>query len=142
MKKLSSLFLVALMMSSCARNIVVNYSDDTNNTGTLTIQPSRPTGRTFLTVNDNVLVEKKAVRKITVQNLPEGKHRIHLICDSSRFKDKMDEQREVVITKGQVNTQLLETPPYSTGFWVSYGLINTIYLGALTALIIAGDDDE
>ncbi len=127
------LFMLPLLFASCAKSIVVNYSDDTSSKGSVVMLPSKPLFGSSLTVNGKLLVEQKAVRRITVKNLPDGNFNYHLTCDNSRFQEKADVDRSFEIKSGAEKTILIETPPYSGGYWVYTGLAT---IGSWVALYV------
>lgn len=107
-----------LFLSSCSKNIFLNYQTDSINTGILVLKPSNSTKRTYVTVNDHIVVNKENVKSVTIYNIPEGDNNINYICDNTFYKDKLNGQITVRINNGQVVTKLIQVPPYSTGFWI------------------------
>ncbi len=142
MKKLLSLFLASLLLASCSKHLIINFSDSASNTGSLTIQPSRPISRTYLTVDDKLLVERKYVKKITVNQIPAGEHEFHLVCSNYAYKEKVDEKRVFQVEANAENTQLFETPPISTGYWIFSSLTVGGYFALITIGSLTGDEDE
>ncbi|MBI1225253.1 MAG: hypothetical protein GC192_08425 [Bacteroidetes bacterium] len=123
MKNLKTLLLVFLFLfASCAKSIVVNFSDDTLAKGKINIMPSRSLERTSLVVNGKLLIDQKHLKKITVQNLPDGIYSYHLTCDNSKYTEKVDSEKRFDINAGEEQTFLLEVPPYSNGYWLNVGL--------------------
>ncbi len=132
MKTLKLLLLVLpVLISSCAKSIVVNFSDDANATGKVNFQPSTSLGQASLVVNGKLLVDKQDVKKITVQNLPDGLYNYHLTCDNWRYAQKADAESNFHVQGEGEKTILIETPPYSNGYWMYMGLST---LGSWAAL--------
>ncbi len=139
MKNLKTLlFILPILFASCAESIVVKYSDDAAAKGRYTILPSRPLYGASLVMNGKLLVEQKNVKKITVENLPDGNYHYHLTCDNSRYQDKVDIGKGFDVKGGNENISLLETPPYSNGYWVNMGLY---WVGSWAALWFLAEDE-
>jgi hypothetical protein len=120
MKRITLLTLVIgmLVFSSCAKKIIVTYQTESKNTGKIVLKPSKATPKTFVTINDNLIVEKKKVKSVTIVNVPHGDYNIHYTSDNSWYKDKLDTELEIKIKDDKEITKLVEVPPYSTGYWV------------------------
>jgi uncharacterized protein YcfL len=123
MKKYQLLILISglLIFSSCSKHIYVNYQTESANTGKVVLKPSKPTVRTFVTINDNLIVDKKNVKSVTINNVPDGDFNIHYTSDNSWYKDKLDVQIPLKMENGKEMTKLVEVPPYSTGYWIYMG---------------------
>ncbi len=117
-----------VFLSSCAKHLYVNYQTDISNTGKIIIKPSKPTSRTFITVNDNLIVEKKHLKSLTIKNVPSGEYGIHYTSESGMYKEKLDTQIQIKMENGKEITKLAEVPPYGTGYWIYIGLGLTIPL--------------
>ena len=122
-KNLLVLFCGLFIFSSCAKHITVNYQTDSTNTGNVVLKVSRPTQNTYVTLNDQLMVDKKNVKSLTVKNVPNGEYNLHYVSESSRFKEKLDMQIPVKTEAGKEVTKLIEVPPYSNGYWIYSGLI-------------------
>ena len=107
-----------MLLNSCAKNIYITYQAEGANTGIVILKPAKPTSRTFVTINDNLLIDKKSIKSVTVKNVPAGEYSIHYSSDNSWYKDKMDVQINTEIEPGKEVTKIIEVPPYSTGYWI------------------------
>ena len=124
------LFVIAqLLLTSCSKKLVLKYQMDSLNTEILVLKPSNPTRKTNITVNDNLVVNKKNVKSVTIYNIPEGDNNINFTCDNSFYNDKINGQFTVKIDSGQVITKLIQIPPFSTGFWIY--VTTPVILGSL-----------
>ncbi len=113
------IFLSAILVfSSCSKHIYINYQSESANTGKIVLKPNQPTGRTFVTINDNLVVDKKNVKSVTIKNVPNGVYNIHYTSDNTWYKEKLDVQIPVKIESEKEITKLVEVPPYSTGYWI------------------------
>lgn len=113
------LSLATLMLSSCAKNIHVNYQNDSFNTGKVVLKPVEPTDRTFVTINDSLIVNRKYVKSVTIHNVPSGEHQVHYTSDNYMYKEKIDGKMTVNVDTNRVITKLIEVPPYSAGYWIA-----------------------
>ncbi|MBK7762508.1 MAG: hypothetical protein IPI46_03945 [Bacteroidetes bacterium] len=109
---------ILLIFCSCSKHIYVNYQTETANTGKVTIKPTKPTDKTYVTINDSLIVDKKNVKSVTITNLPIGDFNIHYTSDNSWYKDKLDTRISVKMEGSKEITKLVEVPPYSTGYWI------------------------
>lgn len=120
MKKLFFLSIVTLILfTSCAKHIYVSYQTETANTSSIVLKPSKATEKTNVTINDNLIVDRKNVKDVTIKNVPEGTHVVNFTSESGWYKEKLNAQMEIK-TKGdgKTITKLVEVPPYSTGYWI------------------------
>lgn len=136
MKKISlfALALGLLLFTSCAKHIYVDYQNEATNTGTLVIKPSKPTQRTFVTINDSLVVDRKFAKSVSLKNVPEGAHVINYTSENSWYKDKLNAEIVVKLDKGREITKLVEVPPYSTGYWIY--VTGSAIVGALIAISV------
>ena len=123
-----------LLFSSCARHIIVNYQDSSENTGTIIYSPTTALQGAVMTVDDKLLVDKKVVKKVTIKNVPVGTHKVHFSADSWAYKDKLDQTDSIKIVKDAEVAKIVNTPPYGTGYYVVYGISSLVSL--ITTLII------
>ena len=107
-----------LIFSSCSKHIYVNYQTESANTGKVVLKPSKPTDKTYVTINDNLIVDRKNVKSVTINNVPNGDYNIHYTSDNSWYKDKLDAKIPLKMENGKEMTKLVEVPPYSTGYWI------------------------
>jgi hypothetical protein len=136
------LFLLPMVLTSCLNRhaVVVSYSDDAAAKGKMTIIPTRFLNRTSLLVDGKLLVDQKRIKRITVQNLPDGIHDYHLTCDNSFYVKEVNAANRVEVKNGGEQVVLLEVPPYSNGYWVNRGLESLSTVGLLaTYFLFFGD---
>lgn len=135
MKISTTLLVLSVLLSSCAKSIVVNYSNQPENNSTYIFQPSKPIGGTYLTINGQTLVENKNVKKITVNKLPEGPMEYHIISESSMYKTPFDFKAKKTLKNGQSETELLTVPPYSNAYW-TYTIVGSVTSTALLIVLL------
>lgn len=120
MKKIGFLALTfgLLLFNSCAKHIYVDYQNESTNTGKVVLKPSKPTQRTYVTINDSLVVDKKFAKSVTLNNVPKGAHVVNYISENVWYKDKLDAEISLTMESGREITKLVEVPPYSTGYWI------------------------
>lgn len=117
--KLFLLIAVVFLATSCAKNLYVSYQPESANTSTVVIKPSKATEKSNLTINDNLIVNNKMVKSVTIQNVPKGDYTLNFTCESGWYKEKMNASVQVNSQgDGKTITKLVEVPPYSTGYWI------------------------
>lgn len=129
MKKHSKIFVFVIgvfVMSSCAKDLHVNYQSDNLNTGTLILKPVSSTEKTFVTINGNLIVENKNVKSVVIENIPKGEYDLHYTSESSWYKNKLDVKVQLQLEKDKTYTQLIEVPPYSTGYWIYVSVLGIL----------------
>lgn len=118
MKQFLFLALLVALMPSCAKSILINYSYDQSQAGgKLVIIPDKPIEGVNFVMNDRLLVRNQIVKKITVENVPPGEHKIAMTCASWYYKDPLNYVETVQISPNQETTKLVPTPPYSGGYY-------------------------
>lgn len=120
MKKIGFLVLAfgLLLFTSCAKHLYVDYQNETINTGKLVLKPSKPTQRTYVTINDSLVVDKKFAKSITLNNVPQGAHVVNYTSENGWYKEKLNAEISIKMESGREITKLVEVPPYSTGYWI------------------------
>ncbi len=120
MKKIGFLALTfgLLFFTSCAKHIYVDYQNETANTGKVVIKPSKPTQRTYMTINDSLVVNKKFVKSVTLKNVPVGAYVVNYTSENVWYKDKLNAEIPLTMESEREITKLVEVPPYSTGYWI------------------------
>ena len=115
-------FCVAIIfLSSCSQDIFVNYQSESENTGIIIIKPSAPTSSTYVTIGDSLIVEKKYIKSLTINNVPEGMYNIHYVSYFNGYNDKLDVKLPVVMYNERDITKLVAAPPLSSGYWINSG---------------------
>jgi len=133
MKKAFFFLLMAILLDGCSRSIMISYSHAPENNSTLILQPSKPVEKAFLTVNNQLLVDSKNVKKITISKLPQGDCRYQITSESSFLKTNLNETKTVNLQNGQVHTELIEVPPYNGAYYAL--LIGTSVISLASLLL-------
>jgi len=135
MKPTHFLLLLALSLtfSSCSLNYYYTQRQDKTNTGKVQIIPTTPVYKTYVTLNDSLIIENKNVKSLTLENLPYGDYKIHFCSYSAIYKTKLEEDMLLKIEDGKCITKIVSVPPASNGYWVYAGLLTSaVYLVLLT----------
>lgn len=116
--KLLTIVVLSTLFTSCAKNYYVNYQTESANTSKIVIKPTKPTARTYVTINDNLIISKKNVNSITINNVPNGDYTVHYTSENGWYKERLNEKMPIKIDDTKEVTKLVEVPPFSTGYWV------------------------
>ncbi len=79
-------FTAIFMFTSCSKDIYVNFQTESSNTGKIVLRPSKSTDKTFVTINDNLIVNKKNVKSVTINNVPYGNYIINYTSENGWYK--------------------------------------------------------
>ena len=136
--KLLTIFSFVLLLNSCAKKLYVTYPADGiqpgEKTGKIILKPVSPTARTFVTVNGNLLVDKKTVKSITIDNVPVGETVVTYSSESSGYKEALDHKNKISVEEYKTKTEIIKVPPKSTGYWIYAGLSVILLFGVLFLL--------
>lgn len=135
MKRILLLAIIPLLLSSCAKNIYVAYQTDNANTGKIILKPAKPTKKSFVTINDNLIVDKKQIKSVVITNVPNGDYKIHYSSDNQWYKDKLDSEIDVKMSNSKEITKLIDVPPYSNGYWIYNALIVLVLIGSPIVIV-------
>ncbi len=125
-------------LSSCALHYTYTYQPENENTGKVVIIPVKPTPATYVKLNDSLIINNKGIKTLTLENLPEGKHKVQFLSYSEAYKDKMKETLELDVKNGSNLTHLVSVPAVSSGYWIYAGLItSTLYAVLYLPLILS-----
>ncbi len=113
---------IVMLFDSCAKNLMVNYQPNSENTGSIVIAPTGSLEGSVLTIDNKLLVDKKFIKKITVNNVPTGDHQVNFSCDSWSYKENLNEKFTVKTEKDKEYAKIVTKPPYSTGYYLVWGL--------------------
>ncbi|QNF32191.1 hypothetical protein HUW51_05410 [Adhaeribacter swui] len=136
MKKFKFLIFVAAVIttSSCSRNLHLNYQLEAANTGSIILKPGRPTEKTMVTLNNQVIVNNKNVKSLTIHHVPTGNYTFHYVSGTKWYKNKLDVQLPVQMEAGKEVTKIVEVPPYKNGYWY-YLAGQAVLSGVIGALL-------
>jgi len=98
------------------------YQANSERTGKVVIIPSSSTPSTTVTLNDNIMVKRKYVKSVTINNVPEGEAKINYVSDNSSYKEMLNQEMSVNVISGKETTKLVQVPPRSNGYWVYSGV--------------------
>jgi hypothetical protein len=90
-----------LFFTSCAKDLTVTYQMESANTGKVVLKPSTSTDRTMVTINDQLVVDGKFVKSVTILNVPNGDHVIHYTADNSFYKTPLKADFPIKMENGK-----------------------------------------
>ena len=134
MKKNNIIFgILCCMMAlmSCSANRVVQYQSETESTSTIKVRPSTRLKNVVVTLDGNLVWEKtRTVKSLTIENVPAGNHELRVTSASWIYKNEINHTKDIEVKgKGEVKTELVSVPPFSSGYWVYNGVV---YLALLS----------
>jgi len=126
------LFILSVfILSSCAKDYVTNVG--TGN-GSIMMKPTKPTGGTYVTVDDELVIDNKNVKSVKITGLEDGETKVIYKSESSSYKVPLNYEKTITIENGSDKTEIVDVPPYSTGYWIytlGSPIVTLILLGAL-----------
>jgi len=133
---LLALILCVTLFSSCAKNVVIPFQANGTNTGSVKIKPSIPIKAASVTVDGNLIWDKKSrIKSLTITNMPNGNHDINVVSASWYYKEALNHKETVNLGNGENRAILVSVPPYSTGYYLYMtGVIIVCALPSLMAL--------
>jgi len=118
-----------LLLSSCAKNIVLPYQANGNGTGTVKIKPSTSIKAASVTMDGNMIWEKKKrIKSITITNVPKGVHNVNVVSESWYYKEALNYKESVSVNANDNKALLVSVPPYSTGYYLYWTAIIIVCL--------------
>ncbi len=132
MKNLPYLFLIviALLFSSCAKNIVTNYQEDTENTGSLMIIPNKPMYKASVTMKnilnkdaDKLIISNSNIKTLKINNIPDGIYGLEFIYNNNNLYPIKSNELTVRIQKNKTSSKLIQIPPPSLGNYIIWSAL-------------------
>jgi hypothetical protein len=124
----SILLTILLICSSCGRQLVIPYTSDSNVDTQIFLKPIKPTGRTLITINDSVIVNKKFIKSVTIDHLPSGVYTINYASDVNTMVAKIDTTMTIVVEDHKETSIIIDVPPYNSWYYISNALIGLLLL--------------
>jgi len=117
--------------SNIPLNFYYTYQTNTAQTGKAIFRPDRSTANTTITLNDSLIIDRKTVKSLTFENLPEGKYEIHYISKDNKYEDRLDEIINFEIKPGDLKHHSIKVPKTSRQYYQSH--IFSLALTSITA---------
>lgn len=126
--QLSILLIILLMCSSCARQVVIPYTSDSDASAQIFLKPIKPTNRTYVTLNDSLIVNKKFIKSITIDNVPSGTYTINYASDVNTMVAKLDTTITIVVEDHKEISKIIDVPSYNKWYYISNILIGLVLI--------------
>lgn len=124
---------IILLISSCSRkHINTVYQAESKNTGKIVIKPVKKTKKTFVTIDNKLIVDSRRVKSVTIHNVPLGSHQVQFSSDNSWYKYPMDSTFTVSVDSLVTTTKIVKVPPFSTGYYIYQ---SSVVIGSVLILI-------
>ena len=128
MKKLMLLLMLPLF-AGCASNVFTAYPEPgEGESGTIVIHLSDAMPNVYVSIDGQLVAEKKHTRRIEIKDVPVGFHQLAVAATSGYRTEAVAYDEAVEVKGGKVRDVLISTPPMSSGYWIQTGLM---YLGIL-----------
>lgn len=119
-----------MFLSSCAKNIVSNYQDDSENTGSLLIIPNKSLYQASITLQsvmnkdaNKLIVYKRNIKTLKINNIPEGIYGMELTYNNNNFRPIKSNQFSIIIQKDKTTNKLVQIPPPSLGNYLLWATL-------------------
>lgn len=133
MKKVLFTLLAAMLLSGCAKDIVVNYPG--NGKGSFTMQPTKNVYQAHVLVNDSLVVENKTVKSVTLKGLPDGDHRVVFRSNYSYYKGDFNKLIKATIGPEQYKQHKdIVVPGYNASYYIINAALFVLILTPAVAL--------
>jgi hypothetical protein len=132
MKILIFTSLLALLLSACAKNLVVSYQPESNNSGRVVLKPSKPTIKTYVSINDKLIIDKKRVKSKPINNVPIGNNIVHYTSDFWGCENELDTEFYLDMEPDGLITQSVVVPPYKPEVYVVSAFVLLVGIGEIT----------
>ena len=117
-----------MICSSCARQLVIPYKSDSNANAQIFLKPIKPTSRTFITINDSLIVNKKFIKSVTIDHLPYGTYTINYASDVNTLVTKIDTTMTIVVEDQKNISKIIDVPPYNCWYYISNIMVGLLLL--------------
>jgi hypothetical protein len=98
------------------------------------MKPTKPTPKTYVTINDKLIVDNKNVKSVTITGLEDGDKKIVYKSESSVYKNPLEVEKVMTVKNGSDKTEIITVPPYSSAYWIFIFASPAISLITLLAL--------
>lgn len=133
-KHLPLIAIITMFTFGCASNVNVRTEQPGGQVGTITIVLTEAMNDVSVVINGELVTSSNYTRKVEVKSVPAGKVEVQVKASHWTRSPALEEQRTVHLKPNGNQTISLETPSFSTAYWVY-----TVSVGVLfTALYITG----
>ena len=120
--------MILLICSSCARQLIIPYTSDSNANAQIFLKPIKPTSRTLITINDSLIVNKKFIKSVTIDHLPSGIYTINYASDVNTTVAKIDTTMTIVVEDHKNISKIIDVPPYNSWYYIANVLIGLLLI--------------
>jgi hypothetical protein len=124
--------LLASLSSYARKDITLKYQGNSENTGTIVLKPVKKTIKTYVSVDGKLMVEKRKVKSVTIQNVPKGNHKVQYTSESSWYQSPLDSTYSIQVDTAQTTTKIVKVPPFSTGYYIYQ---SALFVGSVVMMV-------
>ena len=128
---------LTLLLTSCAKNIVTNFQENTENAGKLVVIPNKPVFHASITLQDELnrdvsmlIVRNKNIKTLEVKNIPEGLYKMELTYNNNELRPIKNNVFHVIVKKDKTTNKLIQIPPPSLGNYL-------VWIGIVAMLLFS-----
>lgn len=126
------LLLFPVLFTSCALNYFYSYTSNPMNKGNIKFLPTRHLSKSYVLLNDSLILNGRNLKSLTIENLPDGIYKVQFACNDFRYKYPLNEKYEIAIRNGLNSIQLVNVPPVSQAYWYTIGgIVALLYIPSL-----------
>lgn len=123
-KKVFLLCLLAVISSSCAKNMFVSYQPESANTSHIILKPSKVSKKTNVLINDTMFVDCRKLKSVTIKNVPAGNYKIRYTSESAWYTKDFNTSIFVKSDgNGKTLVRQIAVPPRSGRYWLCMSLL-------------------
>jgi len=124
----SILLIILLMCCACGRQLVIPYTSDSNLDAQIILKPIKPTNRTFITINDSLIVNKKFIKSVKIDQLSPGVYTINYASDVNTMVSKLDTTMTIIVKDHKEISKIIDVPRYNSWYYISNALIGLLLI--------------
>jgi len=139
--KITLLVLAAIFLSSCAKDLVYNYTPDTQNKGEIKIIPPKPIRNAVIWADDKAISLGAKVKSVTIKNIDEDT--VQLLMGSTYFfhTNKTWNEAHLVAVNGQKVDKIIIGPNVGFGHYIYWTGLYAAYWSLVNRVIIASTSE-
>lgn len=119
MWKLIAIPLAAALFTGCASDVYVPYPYPTGaDTGRVIISFTEPMETVNVLIDGSLLAEDEYTERVEIQDVPVGEREIEIVASEGWRTHSVHHVEVVTVGVNRDETILINTPPYSSGYWV------------------------
>ena len=117
-----------MICNACGRQLVIPYTSDSNVDAQIFLKPIKATNKTFISINDSLIVNKKFIKSLTIDHLPPGVYTINYASDVNTMVAKLDTTMTIVVEDHMEISKIIDVPRYNSWYYISNVVIGLLLI--------------